>query len=420
MERFGARRSLTGEALEPQFSGHRRCAGTGEIGAGACGGGRRDGRGDPRSGPCRARRFGGGHAARARPDVAIRARFGCWVSGSSPTWTRTARARSEQRQQQTHRRLTPVPAPGLHRAAGGPAYPDLPGALGDHPHPARRPPPDDALGPDDRTPAQRLHDAFEEAGRRLLASRRPPRPRRPTQPAHHHHQPDRPGTPSRTSHHPPRRHDQHRTTHCAWPPTAASCPRSSTTTAASSATAAAADSPHPANAEPCSPATAVAPSPAVTAPPPGPKSTTPPTGPPAGTPTSTPWPSPAASTTTRHRSRLAHRHDRRHPTLATTTHTPGPAATAQPPSPPRTAETSGRSVDERIPVGDAVEQAGRIPNVVQCSAIRTARRRAPDAGAAQPAGRRRPGRHARGPGRRRPHRVAATESAAARWTAESG
>src|SRR6185437_9093832 len=31
---------------------------------------------------------------------------------------------------------------------------------------ARRP--DDALGPDDRTPGQRLHDAFEEAGRRLL------------------------------------------------------------------------------------------------------------------------------------------------------------------------------------------------------------------------------------------------------------
>ena len=30
--------------------------------------------------------------------------------------------------------------------------------------------PDDALGSDDRTPAQRLHDAFEEAGRRLLAA----------------------------------------------------------------------------------------------------------------------------------------------------------------------------------------------------------------------------------------------------------
>jgi hypothetical protein len=29
---------------------------------------------------------------------------------------------------------------------------------------------DDALGPDDRTPGQRLHDAFEEAGRRLLAT----------------------------------------------------------------------------------------------------------------------------------------------------------------------------------------------------------------------------------------------------------
>jgi len=30
--------------------------------------------------------------------------------------------------------------------------------------------PDDALGPDDRTISQRMHDAFEEAGRRLLAT----------------------------------------------------------------------------------------------------------------------------------------------------------------------------------------------------------------------------------------------------------
>ena len=34
--------------------------------------------------------------------------------------------------------------------------------------------PDDALGPDDRTIPQRLHDAFEEAGRRLLATRELP------------------------------------------------------------------------------------------------------------------------------------------------------------------------------------------------------------------------------------------------------
>jgi hypothetical protein len=37
---------------------------------------------------------------------------------------------------------------------------------------ARRP--DDLLGPDDRTPGQRLHDAFEEAGRRLLKNRNLP------------------------------------------------------------------------------------------------------------------------------------------------------------------------------------------------------------------------------------------------------
>lgn len=36
--------------------------------------------------------------------------------------------------------------------------------------------PDEALGPDDRTPGQRLPDAFEEAGRRLLKSAQLPPP----------------------------------------------------------------------------------------------------------------------------------------------------------------------------------------------------------------------------------------------------
>ena len=62
------------------------------------------------------------------------------------------------------------PAGRRHRPARGPPHPDLSGDLGDHPHPAGRERPDDALGSDDRTPAQRLHDAFEEAGRRLLAT----------------------------------------------------------------------------------------------------------------------------------------------------------------------------------------------------------------------------------------------------------
>jgi Domain of unknown function (DUF222) len=76
----------------------------------------------------------------------------------------------DQRQQQTHRRLslTRLPdATGLLEGRLTPSCLALWEAILT-PLSARRP--DDALGEDARSPAQRLHDAFEEAGRRLLAT----------------------------------------------------------------------------------------------------------------------------------------------------------------------------------------------------------------------------------------------------------
>jgi hypothetical protein len=80
----------------------------------------------------------------------------------------------EQRLQQTHRRLTLTPLAdscGLLEGRLSPTcraiWETILTALAD-----RRP--QDALGPDTRTIPQRLHDAFEEAGRRLLAAQELP------------------------------------------------------------------------------------------------------------------------------------------------------------------------------------------------------------------------------------------------------
>ena len=76
----------------------------------------------------------------------------------------------EQRRQQSHRRLSLTRLEDSAGLLDGHLTPSCL-AIWDTiltPLSAKRP--DDALGPDDRTPAQRLHDAFEEAGRRLLAS----------------------------------------------------------------------------------------------------------------------------------------------------------------------------------------------------------------------------------------------------------
>src|SRR6185503_10132793 len=76
----------------------------------------------------------------------------------------------EQRLQQAHRRVDLDRLPDSSGLLSGRLTPTCQ-AIWEAiltPLAARRP--EDALGPDDRTPGQRMHDAFEEAGRRLLAT----------------------------------------------------------------------------------------------------------------------------------------------------------------------------------------------------------------------------------------------------------
>jgi Domain of unknown function (DUF222) len=169
VERFGARRSLTGEALEPMFVDTAEAFAAGEIGCEHAAAGAETVEAIPAAERAE-------HAASVETTLLEHART------SDPRTVRLLGQRilahlnpdgpspEEQRQQQTHRRLSltrlPV-ATGLLEGRLTPSCLAIWEAILT-PLAARRP--DDALGPDDRTPAQRLHDAFEEAGRRLLAT----------------------------------------------------------------------------------------------------------------------------------------------------------------------------------------------------------------------------------------------------------
>ncbi|MFL6161126.1 MAG: DUF222 domain-containing protein [Jatrophihabitantaceae bacterium] len=170
VERFGARRSLTGEALEARLPLAAEAFAAGEVGA--------------------------EHAAAIAEVVEAipaqeQAEHAGQVESTLVEQARTVDPRTvrllgqrilahldpdgpspeEQRLQQTHRRLS------LSRLADSTGL--LDGRLSPTcqaiwetiltPLAAKRPA--DALGEDERTSAQRLHDAFEEAGRRLLATR---------------------------------------------------------------------------------------------------------------------------------------------------------------------------------------------------------------------------------------------------------
>jgi hypothetical protein len=169
VERFGARRGLTGEALEPVLPATAEAFAAGEIG------------------PAHAAEIAGAveaipAAERASHAESVEATLLEHARRSDPYTVKLLGQRilahldpdgpspQEQGRQQSHRRLA------LTRLADGTGL--LEGyltptclALWDTiltPLAAKRA--TDALGEDDRTPAQRLHDAFEEAGRRLLAT----------------------------------------------------------------------------------------------------------------------------------------------------------------------------------------------------------------------------------------------------------
>jgi len=166
VERFGARRSLVGETLEPQYPATAEAFADGEIGF-------------EHAAEIAATVEAIPHAERAqRVETALLKH----ARTSDPLTVRLLGKRilahldpdgaspDECRLQQYHRRLT------LNRLPDGTGL--LTGQLSPTcqaiwevilaPLAARRP--EDALGPDDRTLPQRLHDAFEEAGRRLLAA----------------------------------------------------------------------------------------------------------------------------------------------------------------------------------------------------------------------------------------------------------
>jgi hypothetical protein len=169
VERFGARRSLTGQPLEPRLPATAEALSVGEI--------------------------GGEHAAavaevveaipaqdQAEHATAVEATLLEHARTSDPRTVRMLGQRilahldpdgpspEERRLQQTHRRLSLsrlTDSTGLLDGRLTPACQAIWETILT-PFAAKRSA--DALGEDERTPSQRLHDAFEEAGRRLLAA----------------------------------------------------------------------------------------------------------------------------------------------------------------------------------------------------------------------------------------------------------
>ncbi|HET6209227.1 MAG TPA: DUF222 domain-containing protein [Jatrophihabitans sp.] len=169
VDRFGARRALTGEALDPVYPATAEALAAGQVGV--------------------------EHAAAIADTVEAipvsdRAEHVSAVESTLLEHARTVDPRTvrllgqrilahldpdgpnpdQQRQQQAHRRLSLTRQADSVGLLDGQLTPTCQ-AIWETiltPLAARRP--EDALGPDDRTAAQRMHDAFEEAGRRLLAA----------------------------------------------------------------------------------------------------------------------------------------------------------------------------------------------------------------------------------------------------------
>jgi len=169
VERFGARRSLTGEPLPPNLPATSEAFAAGEIGP--------------------------EHAAAIAETVeaipeADRAEHAEPVETTLLEHARTSDPRTirllgqrilahldpdgpspeERSLQQTHRRLSLTRLPDSTGLLDGYLSPSCQAIWEAILTPLAAQRPDDALGPDERTLPQRLHDAFEEAGRRLLAT----------------------------------------------------------------------------------------------------------------------------------------------------------------------------------------------------------------------------------------------------------
>jgi Domain of unknown function (DUF222) len=169
VERFGSRPSLTGESLEPQYPATAIALEAGEIGCEHAAAVAETVEGIPA-------------ADRAEHAASVEAALLEHARTSDPRTVRLLGQRilahldpdgpspEEQRRQQTHRRLSLSRLPDATGLLEGRLTPSCQAIWEAVLTPLSACRPDDALGPDDRTPAQRLHDAFEEAGRRLLAT----------------------------------------------------------------------------------------------------------------------------------------------------------------------------------------------------------------------------------------------------------
>jgi hypothetical protein len=167
VERFGDRRALTGELLEPVYPDVAEAFADGDIGSEHAAAIADTAEAIPAADRA-------AHAAAVELTLLEHARV------VDPRTVRLLGQRilahldpdgpspAEERLQQAHRRvnLTRLPdATGLLDGQLTPTCQAIWEAILT-PLAARRP--DDVLGPDQRTPGQRMHDAFEEAGRRLL------------------------------------------------------------------------------------------------------------------------------------------------------------------------------------------------------------------------------------------------------------
>ena len=169
VERFGARRGLTGEPLEPVFAATAAALADGAI--------------TPEHGAEIAAVVEAIPAAdRAEHAEPVEAVLLEQARSVDPSTVRLLGRRilahldpdgpspSEQRLAHTHRRLTLTGLPDGTALLQGQLSPTCRAIWEAVLTPLAAARPDDALGPDERNPGQRLHDAFEEAGRRLLAT----------------------------------------------------------------------------------------------------------------------------------------------------------------------------------------------------------------------------------------------------------
>jgi len=168
VERFGARRAVSGEPLEPQYPATAKALAAGELG--------------PEHAAVIADTVEAIPAA-DRPEHAdqVEATLLEQARTYHPHTLRTLGKRilahldpdgpcpTEQRLQQAHRRVTLNPLDDSMGLLEGRLSPSCRAIWETILHSLAHCRPDDAMGPDTRTMPQRIHDAFEEAGRRLLA-----------------------------------------------------------------------------------------------------------------------------------------------------------------------------------------------------------------------------------------------------------